>query len=271
MTTRSVRTRGDLRRIRLPTPRPAETFAIAREDPRIERVVVPPAIIESSRPNEHETSFRARARSLVLSIPAGNQASDWQVYESTRPSMILVNASASSGSFTRFAVEALPGEHDNATDAAPALVASGRCIILPWGGRWWLRLRNLGDTAALTAATVVLAAYEPPPGVSAADLLAARLPGLSYESAFVTTADVGPHTLLNADPDRQTLILSVSAGAVNYLVTFSDAAPGATNSFLVRPTDPPLVFGPDTCTKTAVRVLASGVGAGTITATVGYL
>jgi hypothetical protein len=229
-------------------------------------------IASVQKPFEAQTTLMGRAHQLALTWTGSIGL--WQALEISRPAIVwqATNSLATTPGLPYFnpqtAVEFTPGDTPDSSIPIGAMSANGRQFILPWAGRWNLRvaLYEFAPSAS-TAVNIVYNVQEAPPGVTASDLLALWRDGCAnYTHRQVNIAANTNVIAKPASPVRKTLIM-VNNQALAVFYTVNDVAAtattgiplagGAIHTYTDR--DTPLgsinVFNPSGTTATSILVV----------------
>jgi hypothetical protein len=176
------------------------------------------------RPWEPMTSLLSKPRPFTISYGVGTAGiADFLSLEVERPSILRMQPQSfgavgtpGSPTLSMMGLEAVPGDRPVTGPSSQSMLGfanSGRSLILPWGGRWNLRLTTYGNLLVPQTCVANCIVWEAVPGVTAADLIAIAGFGRGWWMPFsVTTADVLQHPIWGADPHRTYLILQNTSG-----------------------------------------------------------
>jgi hypothetical protein len=184
---------------------------------------------------EPMTSLLSKPRRFSLPVLLPDAwTSNWVPIEIERPAIIRMLVpqyqnpyvfGADTTSLSKCGIEAVPGEQPTDDIAQyQGLSNSGRALILPWGGRWFIQ-PTLNFSPLPTAGRITCIIWEAVPGITAADLLAIRGVGRRcWTSISITTADTVQHVLAPADSSRTYIRLQNTSGN-EFRITFDDTDP----------------------------------------------
>lgn len=234
--------------------------------------ISPERVREAVRGSERMSSIMGAPRVFWMKTQGAGTFGPWQPFDCTRPTLILQDVRLTNA--TTCAIEAAFGAiPSGGTYPEPApLTATGRSLILPWGGRWFLRLNSAGGSASGGTSDQPFIAWEAPPGASATDLLAIKSSGhVTWIRGTAVTNDVAAHKLLNADPDRQALIVSIATPSIGIYVTIDGNPPTAIGDGIPTASNQPaLRFTSDDVPLASIYWIANIATAGTVLWNVAY-